>query len=564
MKKIQQKAQTLLTTGLPLIGILIFGFWIRFIGRFWDHEAHLHPDERMIIMVADTIKFFTQLNPRFFSYGSLPIYILKGSAELSHNFLNQPAANYDTLLVTGRFLSTLADTTVILFVFLVADFVFRNKKIALLASFLYTISFFPIQNAHFYIVDVWLTLFAVILLYLLLHYASRPHWIRLGLIALFAALAVSTKFTAVVFFPLAALVLCLRDVFQKHFVSAFIKIFCFSFLLFGLYFLFMPYAVLDYPNFLKDTTAQIQMNSNAYAFPYTLQYVGSLPYLYHLKNIYLWGLGPIISTLALIGFYLAVRFVLHTIRSRDKEKIDRLVSLLVVVVFYGLYFVLIGRSAVKFMRYLLPLYPLFSVLAAYGLTGIRLSIGKLQLTKLVMSFCIVVSVVWLAGFLNIYKTEHTRSRATKWILANIPAKSTIAVEHWDDRIPLIYSSFFNFQELGMYNLPDDKYKWNTINKQLRSSDYLIIASNRLYTPLSQLNDCSVHFPYCYPKTAQYYKNLFAEKLNFKKVAEFTSYPIWQLGNFKLELKDDTADESFTVYDHPKVMIFKKKGRADNK
>ena len=62
---------------------------------------------------------------------------------------------------------------------------------------------------------------------------------------------------------------------------------------------------------------------------------------------------------------------------------------------------------------------------------------------------------------------------------------------------------------------------------------------------------------------RYYKDLFAErnllgsKLRFVKVKEFTAYPMIRVGPFHITIPDDTADESFTVYDHPKVMIFKK-------
>ena len=56
---------------------------------------------------------------------------------------------------------------------------------------------------------------------------------------------------------------------------------------------------------------------------------------------------------------------------------------------------------------------------------------------------------------------------------------------------------------------------------------------------------------------KFYADLFSNKLNYKKVAEFVSYPKLEIGNWKLEIRDDVADESFTVYDHPKVLIFKK-------
>ncbi|MDO8270201.1 MAG: hypothetical protein Q7T54_06050, partial [Candidatus Levybacteria bacterium] len=79
--------------------------------------------------------------------------------------------------------------------------------------------------------------------------------------------------------------------------------------------------------------------------------------------------------------------------------------------------------------------------------------------------------------------------------------------------------------------------------------------NRLYVPLQKLNDCENLPPgKCYPITTSYYQNLFAGKRGFKKVAEFSQYPTIPFLNIKLN--DQGADESFTVYDHPKIIIFK--------
>jgi len=56
---------------------------------------------------------------------------------------------------------------------------------------------------------------------------------------------------------------------------------------------------------------------------------------------------------------------------------------------------------------------------------------------------------------------------------------------------------------------------------------------------------------------RFYQGLFAGKLPYKKVAEFTSYPSLTYLGIPLTFPDDCAEEAFTVYDHPRVMIFKK-------
>lgn len=68
-------------------------------------------------------------------------------------------------------------------------------------------------------------------------------------------------------------------------------------------------------------------------------------------------------------------------------------------------------------------------------------------------------------------------------------------------------------------------------------------------------------PQIFPKTANFYAALFDGKLGFTKIKEFTSYPMIQLGpqsgGFKLEFPDEKAEETWSVFDHPVIRVFKK-------
>src|SRR5205085_2421990 len=100
-------------------------------------------------------------------------------------------------------------------------------------------------------------------------------------------------------------------------------------------------------------------------------------------------------------------------------------------------------------------------------------------------------------------------------------------------------------EMPMYD-DDNVEKRGKIISKLDEADYLVLSSNRLYGSIPKL-------PLRYPMTTRYYQALFGEELGFKYVAVFTSRP--QL--FGIELNDDAAEEIFTVYEHPRVDIFKK-------
>lgn len=600
--------------------IILLALTLRFYGINWDQGMHLHPDERMLIMVAERINFFSNLNPDFFNYGSLPIYLLKGSGQLFELITRTDYTSYDGLLGVGRLLSVLADTITVFLVYKIGMRLFQKTSVALFAAFAYAIFFFPIQNAHFFVVDVFLTLWITVTIYLLIGYIEHPSLKTIFFIALSSAAAVTTKVTGVLLVPIVLVAFLLRTANSKQRIANSYLLFTLCYLLFT--FIFMPFAFLLPYRYLietcgsigffiagnctislqqmpviKDILLQTKMNSDPFIFPYTLQYVGTTPYWYYLKNIFWWGVGPVFSVVGLMG-------LVSLMGRMSQLKIKPAVT--VVTIFYILYFLLIGKSAVKFMRYMLPLYPAFALLTGYALDKItnyelRLPAGALakagitssplqKLPRIISALVLILAIVWTLMFTSIYSREHTRITASKWIYENIPAGSTLAVEHWDDRLPLLLPvqqivnptssrqggitlgagnqlPTYQFEELALYE-QDTEDKWVRINQQLAQTDFIIIASNRLYIPLTKLTQCEKLPPgRCYPITAQYYNELFNGTRGFTKVAEFSSYPELRItpahrslsegGNFELRIPDDVADESFTVYDHPKIMIFKR-------
>jgi YYY domain-containing protein len=142
---------------------------------------------------------------------------------------------------------------------------------------------------------------------------------------------------------------------------------------------------------------------------------------------------------------------------------------------------------------------------------------------------------------------------------------------WDDALPLninqydVQGGIFVPLNLELYE-PDTPEKRESMLKVLAESNYIVIPSNRAYDAMPRL-------PFRYPLTLKYYQALFncdcsgdalenraysleppfKSSLGFDLVATFESPPSFGF----LTFPDQTADESFTVYDHPKVMVFKK-------
>ncbi|MFZ5908657.1 MAG: DUF2298 domain-containing protein [Chloroflexota bacterium] len=131
----------------------------------------------------------------------------------------------------------------------------------------------------------------------------------------------------------------------------------------------------------------------------------------------------------------------------------------------------------------------------------------------------------------------------------------------------IYRGDLNFQVYW----DDNADKLARFTETLDQTDYILIPTNHQYAQITRL-------PERYPLTTVYYRELlgcpsgqniiecyreaepgmFEGRLGFELIKTFTSYPT--LG--PLVINDQAAEEAFTFYDHPKVMIFQKRADYD--
>ena len=196
-----------------LFFIILLGFSFRIFNSNWDSGFMFHPDERAIYMftipiaLPSSINEFlspeSSLNPNFFAYGNLPIYLLKIVSSYA-SVINPAFSEYSGIFVVGRIINAVFDTLTILIIFLLARKLF-NIKAALLSSFFYSIAVFPIQNSHFYSVDISLTFFTLLTLLFLSFYMKTPNLKNALLTGLAFGLALATKISVLPFIFVIAL-----------------------------------------------------------------------------------------------------------------------------------------------------------------------------------------------------------------------------------------------------------------------------------------------------------------------------------------------------------------------
>jgi len=547
-----------LKINLLLCLILVFGFTLRVYGINWDQNFHLHPDERFLTMVGNAIKlpssalnYFTPqsstLNPYnnnfpFFVYGMLPLTITK----IISIALNKD--NYNDFTLLGRFFSALADTIIIVFIYKITSF-FSNKyklhpSLKFFAAFLYAIAVLPIQLSHFFTTDTFLNMFMIGSLYFIIIYSEQRNiWYFISS-AIFLGCAFACKVTAI--FLLPVVLLYIHFSFKRFFHVKFFPLFLIVILYLVIAYISVritdPY-MFDSSNFFNPKINHLFQNNlqmlksfegKDTSYPPAIQWISKSP-IHGIINLAFFGVG--------LPYFFFVVFGICLIVTKLRKT-----QLMTLTLWVFLFFVYQSLQFVQVMRYFIFLYPFFAIFAAIGL-GTFLQKKSLFIKLLI----IAIILIWPVSFLSIYTRAHSRIQASQWIYANLPNNSVILSELWDDGLPLYvshtYGKSFHGEQLPIFD-QDTPEKWGKINNLLTRGDYYILSSNRAWGSISTV-------PWKYPLMSKFYADLFAGKTNYKKIKEFTSYPSLTYLGIPLTFPDNWAEENFTVFDHPQVMIFEK-------
>ena len=530
---------------LILILIFLTGTFFRFYNLNWDEGYNFHPDERNIAASVSRIRFFSQMNPQFFAYGSFSIYLYRATGDLLNYFLKDNDWNYNwaKINVVGRWWSAFFSSLTLIFVYKLATRLFGNK-VGLIAFFLTAFTAFLIQTAHFAVTESLLTFFIVVIVYLSLNILEKPSFSQVLKLVLACGLALSTKVSALTFFlppTFAFLYMTAKNLKEKKFdrtISNIFILFSFLILSFFLFLIICPFTLLDFKKFMESMRYEGGIVTGRLVVCYVYQFIKTKPYVYWIKN-WFFTQGPLLALTSIFGWFYIIYL---TIRKKDTR-------FLLLIIWPIVYFAIVGKWFAKFVRYLAPLYPFLAIFSSKFLVDFNKTFKNF---KFISFSVLATSFLYSFAFMSVYFNPQTRILASNWIYQNIPPGVKILTEHWDDGLPVSTKlgnpEFYQIEQLTIYE-PDTQEKINYYAEKLFEADYIVINSRRLYGTL-------INLPEKYPITSRYYKLLFSGKLGYEKVAQFTSYPALKIGRWKIEFNDDNSEETFQVYDHPKVMIFR--------
>lgn len=519
-----------------VLTLLFIGCFFRLYNLNWDYGFTFHPDERNIAGAVARVNFFENLDPGFFAYGGASIYLYKITGEYVNFVTNSPIWTMDwgSINIIGRHYSALFSCISLPFIFFLARKIF-SKNTAYIASVLF--AFFPssIQNAHYSTTESALTLLIILITLLSIKIYEEKKLLDFILCGLTIGVAFATKTSAFTFltpFFVAVLLLILENR-KKFFYIITNAALALGYALVA-FLILSPFTLLNWIKFMESMNYEYGVVRGTLDVVYTLQFTNTPIFLYQLSNL-VWQMGP--TALLLFPALLAL------ILSFTKKTYPKY---LIFLSFPFFYFLSIGTWHTKFIRYMIPLLPFFAIMVSYLLYDFLHKFPRLR-RFLVVAF-VTITFLWAFAFFQIYVQPQTRIKASEWIFQNIPSGSKIKSEHWDDGLPVPLPSYdtsiYDRTELTIYE-PDNEEKIEYYGRELSQTDYIIINSRRLYGTLMRLTER-------YPVTSNYYSKLFDGSLGYEKVAEFSSYP--QL--FGLTINDDGSEETFQVYDHPKVLIFK--------
>lgn len=377
----------------------------------------------------------------------------------------------------------------------------------------------------------------------------------------------------------------------------------FSLITLVIFILSSPHNLLNWNDFISSITYESRVGLGRFVAFYTRQFVDTTPILFQFQKILPFSLGLPTLIGGILGFFLLpskiAQFIYKYVRKvavvgglptradsrsarehwRDGKQLAESSALLDILRF-SLLLSLLPPSFffIKWTRFISPSFPLFSLFALLFMIDLYSKWRKKIFHRYIFFILCLLLVIPGLAQLSIYTTPDVRFTASEWMYKNIPEGSKILTEtanaidlpivspDTNNKTPL---KNFLINSFNFYDLDASFELQNNLNRALGEADYIIIPSRRIFynhtcfnliaSQMSQTQtDRCKELEKTYPLLNSYYRDLFSGELGFKKIAEFTSFPkITFMGKTLLEFPDESAEETWTVFDHPVIRIYRR-------
>lgn len=545
----------------------------------------MHPDERNIAVAildlrCSDISNLTCLHPHFFAYGQLSIYVGSVLAHLLAFIATYSwTVRFEDATLALRIISATASVVTVYFIVKTITAIYEKVRRSLLYLLTVVIIFVPgfIQFSHFGTTESLLMMFYAILLYLAIRYIrydlSLHSFVTVSGIVL--GMALGTKVSALVFAAVPGLALVFK-VFGgmqiRPFVRMIFGIIQFVAIVIVFFIITSPYNVIGWSDFMGSMNYESSVGLGTYRAFYTRQFEYTLPFLFQAVRVFPYTFGGPLFLISVLAFiFLPFNKVFNFLR------IQIVIFLVPTTIIYA-----------KWARFVSPIFPAVTLLGLLYIVYLLQKPLDRQTRLITTALCaIIVLVVSLPGmaYLSIYTTPDVRFLASQWIYKNIPNNAYILSETAnvvDTPIPSdllmpeeYQGKFYNYISFNHYDLDQEEPLQLSFQEHLRNAQYIFVPSRRVfYNHTCYRNikgeirnvdkvvgyepDVCDAYSNKYPLLNNYYNELFSGKLGFTQVAEFKSYPRIELfGKTILEFPDENAEETWTVFDHPVIRIYKK-------
>ena len=676
---------------LIFIALVLILFYTRFVNLGWGLPYPMHPDERNMAVAVQRLscpndirantgvhpyQLLTTnydlkecLNPHFFAYGQLPLYLAYGGIELTHLFtatITPPTFIEATLAL--RTISALASILLVLVLMKIVNLILKKNKLYKLYNFtnFITLIFFifqpyAIQLSHFGTTESLLMLFYSLIIYYslkLLHPTTYPLQ-PIMLLGLFSGLALGTKISTLLFLGVPMLAMCFkmfvhifaiggtiegaqkartkfapnqaiealanflgsvnRDGICRKTLNLLVMVMTYISISLFFFILSSPHNFLNWTEFIGSMNYESGVGLGTYLPFYTRQFTNTIPVLFQFEKILPYVLGWPTLLAGVLGFFLLPSYfwnivkeiIFHCIfqvarlkgpkkhaQSSRQTRLSKLwrtfweesivteseksIYIMFDILRFALLISFLPSSFffAKWTRFIAPSFPLFSLFAILFFIKIfqkvssypSASSGRDRFQVLKYTAITLLILPGLA-YLSIYASPDIRFTASEWIYKNVPANSKILSETanvidlpvptTNNLQPITYLiNSFNFYDLDM-----NPQLQSDLANAIQEADYIIVPSRRIFKNHNSPN---------YQLLTTYYSDLFSGKSGFEKVAEFSSFPnlSFQLSlrqaqgktpfSFQLPFPDENAEETWTVFDHPVIRIYKRSQKTEDK